>query len=220
MPELSPAILSNDISDFQKKYAELFAVSHYFTRLHVDFADGEFVDNKTLMPDDVGFLSASPMTLMAHFMTFNPQRYFEQTRKIGFKWAIIHFEAFQNDEEILSTIGEGILMNLKMGLAVNPETPLPKIAKVLPKISLVQLMGIHPGRQGRTFIPQTLDRIKELKNLTRNVIISVDGGEKLGIASQCVKAGAELIVIGSAILNASHPKEALEAFKREIEGVT
>lgn len=222
MTELVPAILTNDISDFRKKYAELFALSHHFNKLHIDFADGEFVDNKTLMPADLQFLSAkdgSPLVLMGHFMTYNPQQYFGDAKKAGFEWAIIHYEAFQSAEEAVSAIGDGVIAGLKMGLAINPETPLAKTAKVLTKVKLVQLMGIHPGAQGRTFIPETLDRIRELKSLTQNVIIAVDGGEKLGIASQCVKAGADMIVVGSEILNATHPKEALEAFKREIEMV-
>jgi ribulose-phosphate 3-epimerase len=78
-------------------------------------------------------------------------------------------------------------------------------------------MGIHPGAQGREFVPSTLDKIKELKKISGNVIISVDGGIKLGKALECVKAEADWIVIGSAILNTSHPEEALEAFRREIE---
>src|SRR5258708_4922665 len=71
MTELIPAILTNDISDFRKKYAELFALSDHFTKLHVDFADGRFVDNKTIMPHDLGFLKSSPFTLSCYIETEN-----------------------------------------------------------------------------------------------------------------------------------------------------
>jgi ribulose-phosphate 3-epimerase len=80
-------------------------------------------------------------------------------------------------------------------------------------------MGVHPGAQGRNFESISLEKIKELKSLIPNVIISVDGGIKPGIASMCSEAGANMLIIGSAILKATHPKEALEMFKRELAEV-
>lgn len=216
MVEIVPAILTNDISDFRKKYAELFAASHYFTKLHVDFADGEFVGNTTIQPKDLAFLK-TPLTLVAHFMTFNPGAYFEDAKRVGFKWVLFHFEAFQNDQDITQAIGAALTLGLKPGLAVNPETPLFKIAKFIGKVSLVQLMGIHPGAQGRQFIPETLDKVRELRALSKHVIISVDGGVKVGIARQCVKAGADIIVAGSAILKAEDEEAAIETLKADIE---
>ncbi len=211
-----PAILTNDISDFRKKYAELFALSHYFTKLHIDFVDGEFLPNKTVMPKDLIFLKTNTV-LMAHFMTLNPHIYFATAKKVGFSWVIFHYEAFGSDNGILSTIEHARRLDLKIGLAINPETALHDIAKYISKVDLVQIMGIHPGAQGRAFIKTNLDKISELKKLTKNVIISVDGGVKLGLVSECVKAGADWIVEGSAIWKSSHPKESLEALVREAE---
>lgn len=216
MSELVPAILTNDVSDFRIKHAELLAIGHYFSKLHVDFIDGEFLPNPTLMPRDLSFLD-SPFQLMAHFMAYDPKQYFEAIRKIGFAWALIHYEAFDSDQEILDTIKAGAEMGLGMGLCINPETPLHKCAKILPHVRLVQIMGVHPGAQGRPFEPSTLEKIKELKSLTRDCVVSIDGGMRLGIANKAEKAGADLIIIGSAILRSSHPKEALEAFRRELE---
>jgi ribulose-phosphate 3-epimerase len=216
MSELVPAILTNDVGDFRKKHADLLALGHHFSKLHVDFIDGEFLPNKTIMPEDLKSFT-SPFQLMAHFMAYEPQKYFEATRKAGFAWALIHFEAFDSVADILSAILLGEEKGLGMGVVINPETPLHKAAKIISKVSLIQLMGIHPGAQGREFMPETLEKISEVKKLTRDIIVSVDGGVKLGIATKCQHAGADLIIIGSAILHSSHPKEALEAFKRELE---
>ena len=81
MTELAPAILTNDISDFRKKYSDLFGLSQYFRILHVDFMDDVFVDRTTVMPDALDFLKSSPLILMAHFMTMMPQQYFEKDNR-------------------------------------------------------------------------------------------------------------------------------------------
>lgn len=218
MAELVPAILTNDVSDFRKKYAELFALSHhYFSKLHVDFADGVFVPNETVMPKDLGFLTASPLTLIAHFMTYYPEKYLRSAEAAGFRWALVHFEAYENKKQLEEVILFGQHLGLKVGLVLNPETKLHNAAEFLAKIKLVQLMGIHPGFQGRAFIPETLEKISELKKLTKDVIIAVDGGVKVGVARKCVEAGADIIVAGSAILRSEDEEAAIEALKADIE---
>ena len=216
MVEIVPAILTNDVADFRLKYSQLLALGHHFSKIHIDFIDGEFLSEKTIMPSDLKFL-ATPFHLMAHFMTLHPENYFEDAKAIGFEWIIVHFEAFKTIDALLDCLDKAKNMKLKIGVCINPETPLHKIAKALPLVDLVQIMGVHPGAQGRVFEPNTFEKIKELKSLRGNVIISVDGGIKLGIAGKCVRAGAYMIIIGSGILHATHPKEALEAFKRELE---
>jgi ribulose-phosphate 3-epimerase len=216
MTEIVPAILTNDEADFRLKYSTLLPLGQYFKRLHIDFIDGEYLPNKTLMPEDLTFLR-TPLVLVAHFMTFNPQQYFADAKKVGFKVAVIHHEAFESDEQVSEALNDGVTMGLGMGLAINPGTPLHRIAKMLGQVKQIQIMGVHPGAQGRNFEPEALEKISELKSLTRNVIISVDGGIKPGVAAKCARAGADYVIIGSAILNATHPKDALEMFKKELE---
>lgn len=216
MTELVPAILTNDISDFRKKYSDLAGIGHYFSKLHIDFIDGEFLPNKSIMPKDLSFLK-TPFVLMGHLMAFHPEQYFEDLKQNGFTWAVIQYEAFQTDIEILDVISQGKRIGLRMGLAISPETPLSKAVRAIREVELVQIMGVHPGAQGRPFEVSSLAKVAELKELSRNVIISVDGGMRLGIAEKCARAGADVLIVGSAILHATHPKEALEAFKRELE---
>ncbi|MBX4191427.1 MAG: ribulose-phosphate 3-epimerase [Candidatus Doudnabacteria bacterium] len=217
MAEISPAILTNDISDFRIKYAELFALSHHFRKLHVDFADGQFVNNQTIMPHDLKFLKSSPFILMAHFMTFKPQKYFWDAKKAGFKWVLVHYEAFEDSDELDHVLEHARSMHFKVGIVLNPETPLHKAAKFIQKVDCVQLMCIEPGFQGREFMPSTLDRIKELRDLMKHAIIAVDGGVKVGIAHKLAKAGADVIVAGSAIVKSYNRKTAIEALKEDIE---
>lgn len=217
MAEIVPAILTNDVSDFRKKYAELFALSHFFTKLHVDFADGEFVPNKTVMPKDLLFLKSTPLTLMAHFMAFEPQKYFADAKQAGFAWVMFHYEALEKTARINEAIEAAKKLNLQVGLVLNPETPIGVVEKFANQINLIQLMGIHPGFQGREFMDSTTGRIIALRRMAKNVIISVDGGVKPGIAGRCVKAGASLIVAGSSILRATNEKAAMEALQSDLE---
>lgn len=217
MTELSPAILTNDISDFRKRYADILALTQYFTKLHIDFIDDEFIHNKTVMPADLGFLKSSPLTLVAHFMTLNPQNYFEDAKKAGFKWVIFQLEAFKHDTEIDSVILKARNLGLKVGLSISAETPLYAAGKFLQKVDLIQLMGIHPGFQGRPFMVSTIEKIVELRALSKSVIICVDGGVKVGIARQCARAGADILVAGSAILKSEDEEMAIEALKADIE---
>lgn len=217
MTELVPAILTNDISDFRKKYSELFVLSHLFSKLHVDFIDDKFIHNKTVMPADLLFLKNSPLTLVAHFMTLEPKQYFKDCVKAGFKFVLFHFEAFKKEKEIDETIRAAEDLGLKAGLVINPDTPLFMAAKFIKNGSLIQLMGIQPGFQGQPFMPSTIKKIKELRALSKNVIISVDGGIKVGVARACAKAGADILVAGSAILRSEDEEMAIEVLKADVE---
>ena len=215
MAELSPAILTNDLSDFRKQYSELFALSHYFRRLHIDLMDGEFVPGKSLSVSSLDFFK-SPFILSAHFMAYNPKQYFGQAKRAGFDSVLFHFSAFENKEEIGLTIAEANKLNLQTGLVINPEVKLFEAAKYLDKVNLVQLMAITPGAQGREFNEVTVEKIKELKKLKKNAIIAVDGGMKVGWAKQCVQAGADIIVVGSAIAKSTNKKQTIEQLIKDI----
>ncbi|OGE87752.1 MAG: hypothetical protein A3J07_03505 [Candidatus Doudnabacteria bacterium RIFCSPLOWO2_02_FULL_49_13] len=217
MTEISPAILTNDVSDFRKKYAELFALGHYFKKLHVDFIDDKFIHNLTVLPADLGFLKSSPFTLVAHFMTIDPQKYFAAAKAAGFEWVLFHYEAMTNDQEFAATIAAAAALGLKPGLVLNPETPLYSAAKFLDQVPLIQLMGIHPGFQGRPFQVAIIEKVKELRQLSKSVIICVDGGVKVGIARQLAKAGADILVAGSAITRSEDEEMAIESLKADIE---
>ncbi len=218
MTELSPAILTNDISDFRLKYAELFGFSHYFKYLHVDFIDDVFIHNKTVTPKDLTFLRTSPLKLIAHLMTVDPQQYFQDLKNDGFSYVVFHYEAVK-ESEIDSILAAAKNLGLKVGLAVNPETQIYLPGKFLEKLDLIQLMGVNPGFQGRPFIPSTIDKVRELRALSKTILIVVDGGVKIGLAHQLALAGADIIVAGSAIFRGEDEGMAIEALKVDLEVV-
>lgn len=216
MAEIVPAILTNDISDFRKKYAELFALSQHFKELHVDFIDGKFLPNKTILPGHDCRIRA-PFRATAHFMTLDPKQYFALAKNEGYSTVLFHFEVFENKNEVLETRDLAQTLGLRVGLVLNPETKLHYAGKFLKEFQIIQLMGVHPGKQGGEFVPGTIDKIQELRALSKSVIISVDGGIKVGIAKQCVQAGANILVAGSAILRAEDEEAALESLQHDIK---
>ena len=217
MTEIAPAILTNDLSDFRHKYAELFALSQHFKSLHVDFIDGQFLPGKTLLPADLEFLKTSPFLLTAHLMVKNPQQYFQAAKSAGFERVVFHYEALKTPEETEETIKLAQGLGLKFGIAINPETPLQSLGPLLNQFGLVQLMGVHPGSQGQEFVPAVLDKVRQLRQLSKSVIISVDGGVKVGLAHKLVEAGADILVAGSAILKSEDEEQAIEALRHDIE---
>lgn len=217
MAEIVPAILTNDVSDFRKIYAELFPLAHYFKKLHIDFIDGEYLPNKSLMPKDLVFLK-TPLELMAHFMTYQPAQYLSEIKELGFKWAIFSYEAFKDDSELEQTLDRANKLWLYTGISLNPETPVSVINRLVKKVNLIQLMGIHPGAQGRTFEEDTISKIKELRMENFKLSISVDGGIKVGNAGRCVKAGAEYLIAGSSIMRSEDKGMAMEMLLADMAG--
>jgi len=210
MVQISPAILTNDQADFQQKYAELLPLAHYFKELHVDFIDGKYLPKATIMPGSSCRLKP-PFNLTAHFMVFQPMKYFALAKNEGYSTVIFQYEAMKSEQELYATIQLARDLGLRVGVSINPETQLGVLTKVVSKVNIIQLMSIHPGSQGQMFIESTYDRVRELRLLHRNVIIYVDGGVKVGIANQLAKAGADVLVAGSAILRAEDEVSALEA---------
>lgn len=216
MTEIVPAILTNDISDFRKKYSDLLPLYGLVTKLHIDFIDGRFLPEKTILPADLD-LKNSPFDLIAHLMVNQPEKYFYDLKLAGFSWVIFHWESFADKNDILGVIAEAKKLGLKTGLAISPETKLYEAAKFIHRTDLLQVMGVNPGAQGRSFEPEALGKIRELKNLLKHAILSIDGGIKPENVRQAVDAGANLVVVGSAITHSAHPKLILEKFKKEIE---
>ena len=209
MAEIVPAILTNDVSDFRKIYAELFPLAHYFKQLHIDFIDGEYLPNKSLLPKDLTFFK-TPLELMAHFMAYQPAQYLSEIKELGFKWSIFSYESFKDDTELEQTLDRANKLGFITGISLNPETPVSVITPLLKKVNLIQLMGIHPGAQGRTFDENTISKIKELSMSNIKLSISVDGGIKVGNAGRCVKAGAEYLIAGSSIMRSEDKGMAIE----------
>jgi ribulose-phosphate 3-epimerase len=215
MTEIVPSILTNDVSDFRKKHADLLAISHLFSSLHIDFADGMFVDSKTILPKDIMFFK-SPFKLTAHLMTLHPEQYFSDLKKLGFLGVLFHVEIFENNDQVREVMDHAWRLELKPGLVLNPETPVERVLTFLVQAGMIQIMSINPGGQGREFIPQSLDKIKIIREQGRGTIIIVDGGIRVGVAQQCARAGASMLVVGSGLTVSEDMSMALEILQADV----
>ena len=160
-------------------------VEPYVSRVQIDVMDGQFVDNKTLSVDQYASIETS-LIREAQLMVKEPEAYLNDCKNFGIDLVEFHLESHGN---IWSAIQKAKFLGLKVGIALNPDTPLERAREYLQSIDLVLLMSVHPGFDVQEFLPQTIERIKLLRAMWPKGIIEVDGVEK-GIVGRCVKAGA------------------------------
>ena len=206
MVELLPSILS---ADFARLADEVAAAERGGgTVIHVDVMDGHFVPNITLGPPVVKSLrKATRLPLDCHLMIENPDDYIPAFAEAGANWVSVHFEACRHLHRSLSHIAEH---GMKPGVVLNPATRVNLIVDILPMVHHVLIMSVNPGFGGQEFIPFSLDKIRHLAQLRKELglafKIEVDGGVAHDTVAQVVQAGAELLVAGNAVFGGGHPE--------------
>jgi ribulose-phosphate 3-epimerase len=212
--KVAPSILS---ADFGRLGEEVKAVEKAGAdMIHVDVMDGHFVPNITIGPLVVSALSKiTKLPLDVHLMIDNPDRYIAPFAKAGANIISIHAEA---SKDLAKDIEQIKSLGVKAAVVINPKTGIKPIEKVLDKVSMVLLMTVNPGFEGQKFMPEVLAKIKELKNIIDgrglDVDIEVDGGINLDTAREAVKAGANVLVAGSAIYWSKDYKAVIDGLKR------
>ena len=212
--KVAPSILS---ADFSKLGEEVRAVERSGAdMIHVDVMDGHFVPNITIGPLVVSALSKiTKLPLDVHLMIENPDKYIEAFAKAGSSIISIHAEASRDlgkDIELIKRCGA------KPAVVINPKTGIKSIEKVLDKVSMILLMTVNPGFEGQKFMPEVVTKIKELKNALDKrgltVDIEVDGGINLETAPEVIKAGANVLVAGSAIYWSKDYRSVIDGLKK------
>ena len=212
--KVAPSILS---ADFSRLGEEVKAVEKSGAdMIHVDVMDGHFVPNITIGPLVVSALSKiTKLPLDVHLMIENPDKYIAPFAKAGANILSIHAEA---SKDLAKDIEQIKSLGVKAAVAINPKTGIKTIEKVLDKVSMVLLMTVNPGFEGQKFMPEVLLKIKELKQAIDgrglDVDIEVDGGINLDTAGEVIKAGANVIVAGSAIYWSKDYKAVIDGLKR------
>ena len=212
MVELLPSILS---ADFARLADEIAAAERGGgTVIHVDVMDGHFVPNITLGPPVVASIRKhTKLPLDCHLMIENPDEFIPAFADAGADWVSVHYEACRHLHRTLELIDQH---GMKPAVVLNPATRVELIRDILPMLHHVLIMSVNPGFGGQKFIEFSLDKIRRLVQLRKELglafRIEVDGGVAHDTVERVVQAGAELLVAGNAVFGAGKP----EADAREL----
>lgn len=195
--QIVPAILDKTPQDFQNHIKQLKrSVSFQEGWVHIDFADNEFVQNETIGIDIVSQIEIS-LNKEAHLMVAHPLQWIDRLKEASFKRVIFHFES---KDDVLECINKVKELGMEAGIALNINTPIEKLEPFKDKIDLVLIMAIVPGFQSQPFLPEAIEKIKDLKERNWPIQISVDGAVRDTNAKQLIEAGVDQLTIGSYLL--------------------
>ena len=165
------------------------------------------------MIEDVRKVTTLPLD--CHLMIVKPEKYVERFAKAGADYITVHYEACKDNlKDVLMLIKS---TGVKCGAVINPDTPVSAIQDVLPLCDMVLVMSVFPGFGGQKFIPECLDKLRELRTLIdglgKEILLEVDGGVHAGNIEEIKAAGADVIVAGSAVFNAENRAEMIAKLK-------
>jgi ribulose-phosphate 3-epimerase len=197
--ELLPSILSADFAHLADEVQAAEAGGG--TAIHFDVMDGHFVPNLTIgAPVLASLRKVTKLPIDCHMMIENPNDFIESFADAGADWMSVHYEACRHLHRTLEHIAEH---GMQPGVVINPATEVELLVPILGMVHHVLVMSVNPGFGGQSFIPYSLKKIRQLKELRQELglgyRIEVDGGIAHDTVAQVVEAGAELLVAGSAV---------------------
>ena len=202
--KISPSILSADFSQLGNEIKRLEEGGA--DMIHVDVMDGHFVPNLTIGPPVIKALRKfTKLPFDVHLMISPVHKYIKDYADAGADIITIHPEATENLKNSINHIKK---LNKKVGISLNPETKVNVITNFLNEIDLILVMSVNPGFGGQKFMPEVLDKIKELKKIQKNqnidFDIEIDGGINFENCKAAIKAGANILVSGTTIFKSNN----------------
>ena len=209
---IAPSILSADFAAMGEAVKNLKKWNADW--VHCDVMDGEFVPNITFgMPMVEALRRNTDMFLDVHLMIVKPERYVERFVKAGADLVTFHPEA---SEDAFATIDKIKSSGAKAGIVLNPDIPCSVGKDFVDNVDVIMLMGVFPGFGGQKFIPEVMEKITELKEMTKGskVLVELDGGVTLDNAPEMIRRGLDVMVAGNAVFKAPDPCMAIECLKK------
>lgn len=201
-PIISPSILSANFLNIQADIETLNRSEADW--VHVDVMDGVFVPNISIgfpLVKQVAEISEKPLDV--HLMIVQPEKFIKELKDMGAMMMNVHYEACVHLHRVVQQIKDA---GMKAGVTLNPSTPVAMLKDIVADLDMVLLMSVNPGFSGQKFIPQTVNKLKELRQLIdttgSQALIQIDGGVNLETGKLLVDAGADVLVAGNAIFKA------------------
>ena len=212
-PLISPSLLSANFSNLAEDLDMLNRSEADW--IHLDIMDGFFVPNISFgfpVLKHVAALADKPLDV--HLMIVQPEKFIPEVKALGAYVMNVHYEACPHLHRVVQQIRDA---GMQPAVTINPATPVSLLKDIVNDLYMVLIMGVNPGFGGQKFIPHTIGKVRELRDLLdacgSDALIEVDGGVNLQTGARLVEAGADVLVAGNAVFSADEPVEAIHALK-------